>query len=251
MFLEKDRLIRIRPFLLELIRGMLTHSQHRPDILELNAGRVIPENGPLIREMYLLSESASIRETSNLLKSFCTNDTLTEAFLRSDVRRLIRNIVRVGATQHNAKLAARMSLFSSLDSFHKRYQPALGILNIDADFKKILDADESDKPLLTAQLRRRFDHLFSGALNTDSKAVSSWVDDQFQGLSFQDLVEKYMTQNLTLSNSLNKISKNASTDNPHATKEMANQVPTKVTSQYKKDMMRHTLWGCCKIECKT
>ena len=66
----------IRPFLLELIRGMLTHSQHRPDILELNAGRVIPENGPLIRDMYILSEKASIRETSNLLKSFCSNDEL-------------------------------------------------------------------------------------------------------------------------------------------------------------------------------
>lgn len=164
------------------------------------------------------------------------------AFLRSDVRLLIRNIVRVGATQHNAKLAARFSLLSSLETFPKRYQPVLMELNIEEDFKNILNANDEEISILRSQLKRKFDRLFSNPLNTKSNDVLNWIDCQFQGLPFQDLIEKYMEQGLIFSDSLKRVSDSASKDNPTATKNMANQKPTHVTEKYKRDMVESDLF---------
>jgi len=231
----------IRPFLLELIRGMLTHSQHRPDILELNAGRVIPENGPLIREMYILAERASIQESSNLLKSFLSNDSLTDAFLRSDIRRLIRNIVRVGATQQNAKLAARQSLISAMATFSEEYSKPLSELG----FLPLLQTKhrtESERDQIEEDIHTLARDVFSSQIINPSPELVTWLDDQFQGFSFKDLVKKYMNQGKTIQKTLEIISKNASKDNPSVTTKMAIAPRTKVTKAYESAMISYTLF---------
>ena len=234
----------IRPFLLELIRGMLTHSQHRPDILELNAGRVIPENGPLIREMYELADNASIQESNKLLTFLNTKDVFTDAVLRCDIRRLIRNIVRVGATRHNVKRSAYQSLKSAMTVFIDRDSSSLselGFLPLLQELKHFT-SNKSEKDKIMKRLDVHFIRVFSQPLIHPSQETLLWLDTQFQGFSFSDLVEKNMIQRGTLEASLNRISETSSNANSDVTKKMSQEPVTKVTSQYKNDMVKYALF---------
>ena len=231
-----------KAFLLEVIRGMLAHSHHRPDILKLNDGKVVPENGPLIREMYELTERTAEVDISRLLKSLSKTDALTDSFLKCDTRQLIRSIVRVGATQHNLKLSARQSLVSSVLAFPERYESVLVELNIKNLVDQVVISGNKQPSEEGRLLKKKFGTLFSSSLSDKGSLVHRWIEDQFSGLTFADLVEKYMNQQKSFEDALRIVATKSTKPNQTVSQQMANERATRVTEAYKNDRMQFDLY---------
>ena len=103
-------------------------------------------------------------------------------------------------------------------------------------------SDKSEKDKVLRKLDKHFISVFSKPIIQPSQETTIWLDTQFQGFSFSDLVEKNMISKGSLGDSLKRISKTASTPNSEVTEKMAAEPVTKVTSRYKSDMVQHTLF---------
>jgi hypothetical protein len=103
-------------------------------------------------------------------------------------------------------------------------------------------SNESEKNKVEEAINTLARDVFSSQIINPSPELVTWLDEQFQGFSFKDLVRKYINKGKTAKETLEIISTNASKDNPLVSTKMALAPRTKVTKAYETDMMAHALF---------
>lgn len=166
-----------KEFMLTLVDFLIIHANHRLDILEKNKGKRIVENGALIRFIYEYFDNLSVTVSDKMLYEINPSDDLfTNAFMRSNIRNLIRSSVRIGSSQKTASISAAISLTSAIRSLPKSHKEICRILNIDPND----DEDDYYDELLPIK---------NELLNNNK--IKIFVDENYLGPKFQHLFKKY------------------------------------------------------------
>jgi hypothetical protein len=228
-------------FLSELIEGLVTHTNHRLQILELNSAKITPENGPLIRMLYRIAEKSSedvAIKTINQL-GISNDDILSKSVLQSIFRNLTRGLIRIGGSQTSANHAAATALETAALTFPEKFKTPLielGVYNLARNSKQHSAQDE-------LEFRSTFKTSLGSYKLQPKSSVKAWMNNNFLGLSYLDLIEKNMSRGLNFQHSMEEIAKSASKPNKKVNDSLARAAPTKVPPNYVNQIGKIPLFG--------